>query len=186
MKPIEVVQLVMVTLQSVATLALVSLTWCYVKHTRKLVEESQRMRETQRDLQERELNSQRELQEWQFKHDLYDKRLRLFLYTMGFLADFGKDVQVNFAQTTELLSNTRESDFLFQGDVSGFINEVYEKSNDWHLTNERLKVQGHPESEKELKAHFSEIERWILIDAWKKAKQKFTPYLKLVVAGSSV
>jgi len=70
------------------------------------------------------------------KHDpnLYERRMAIFdavMRTLGIISEKG---DISGEQLREFLKSTREADFLFNKDISTFLNELYEKMVDlWHL-----------------------------------------------------
>ena len=163
-----------------ATLCLVLLTTCYVLLTWRLTNEAQRTRKEQAELQERQSRLQTELQQRQLKHDLYEKRLSVFVCVMRFLSAAGRRAEVPRNDAMQLLRDTLQAEFLFDHETVSFIDEIYRKSNELSDTDAMLNPlpEGTPRraalQEKRL-----ELEKWLLITAFDTAKQRFKPYLLL-------
>ena len=164
-----------------ATVALVCITWRYLKATKALVEESKRMRETQRELQERQL-----------KQDLFSKRLKVFDSLTGFLGNFPKGVESG--QRARFLQDTHEAEFLFPDDAVDVINQVWEKASDHealntvfdHVSAELASSDEFRAAERDLEGkknrlslQLTVLDKWFLTDARKLVKEKFKPHLTL-------
>jgi hypothetical protein len=55
------------------------------------------------------------------KHDLHDRRLRIYNALIGFLENFEN------ANGTEFLQQVRESHFIFSEEIPNYLSEVYQK-----------------------------------------------------------
>jgi hypothetical protein len=106
---------------------------------------------------------------------LYDRREQICTETMGFLANFVKDMKIEFTEIQSFLRDTREAEFLFEADVVDFLRELREKALEHHaksVTYEKTHNQ-------ELLNRVHKLEGWLAETAWAEAKRIFGRYLRL-------
>jgi hypothetical protein len=152
-------------LQGVSAILLLIVTLGYVRITQRLVKTSVQ---------------QARLQQQALKVALFEKRLKIFHDTMGFLAAFARTVQVEIREAEQLLRDTNAAEFLFEQDVVDFINTIYEKATELHARNlalEALDVNDGPGMLKAME-QTKPLEEWLAVTAFGEAKRIFHPYLK--------
>ena len=155
-----------------ATVALAIAAFLYLKATRDLVDETKCLR----------------------KQGLYSKRLKVFDSLMLFLGDCRGNIEEGSRKIGSLLQGTHDAEFLFPGDAVDVIDQVHKKTNEWRMEKTRLDEvsadlarenklgTARPDLEgrqRELKLQLMAVERWLHIDAWDLAKEKFKPHLTL-------
>src|ERR1700722_4121073 len=95
-------QAIAALLQGAVAIALLCLTRKYVTLTNDLVKLQADIVTLQKDAVRREL---------------YERRVKVYDCTMALLAGFARDVRVEFADIQSFFRDTREAEFLFEGDV---------------------------------------------------------------------
>jgi hypothetical protein len=153
---------------TVATIILVLVTAWYAWFTRSLVKEAQEARKTQKALQEQQL-----------KQDLWQKRLIIYDRAVAFLREFGPSVDKNRGRAAQLLTETKEAEFLFEPKVSALIVEIYRNANQWCDAKERLDLSTGVQERQPACEDLDVAVRWLQEDAFDSAQAQFRAYLKL-------
>jgi hypothetical protein len=114
-----------------------------------------------------------------FRHELYDKRLAIFNATVQFIATILRDGDISIQDLYKFNADTSETYFLFEKDVFKYLNEMYTKGVDLHITNEELH-RGHPSDaeRKELAEKDGEILKWFGGQV-EGSRHKFARYLSV-------
>ena len=118
----------------------------------------------------------------QFRHDLYDRRFKVFLATRSFLSEVARDASVRPGRCLQFLAETAEAEFLFKEDIVKLIGELYQKGVKLAVFHEKL----YPESgqpgfpvgdERNQVAHEESQVLKEMMDALPSLKTAFKPYL---------
>lgn len=97
--------------------------------------------------------------------DLFDRRLAVFNSVMKFLAEIVRDANADLNQLFTLVTETRDAEFLFDSEISAYINGLYTKALELRTKHAVGDYKGDPQ----LLQWFSE--------QLKDAKEQFRKYL---------
>jgi len=153
---------------AIATVALAVITFFYLRATNALVNENEKMRKTQRELQERQL-----------KQDLYVKRIGVFYSIADFLRDFQGPGRMGLGRIDQLVWETREAEFLFPSNETDAITQIRSKSERWRNLSEQLNDRRVEGDAQVARRELEQVEEWLSEDAWKLVKDKLGPHLTL-------
>jgi hypothetical protein len=116
------------------------------------------------------------------KHDLYERRLVVYLAVMDFLACIMRNTKATDAEMINFLQKTRESYFLFSPELADYLNEIHNRSVDLQYQSTMLNdpMSSLPVGEKRTQiAHEkSETLKWCTAQ-FEIARQKFGTYMRL-------
>jgi hypothetical protein len=119
------------------------------------------------------------LQGQALRADLYERRLKVFLGVVQFLAGFAAVMKVEWGDLHTLLRETLEAEFLFGPEVTAFIADVYFKASEYRV---RSKLAEDPREERrrpKLIEEQTSLGNWLASDAMSRAKELFAAYLEL-------
>ena len=116
------------------------------------------------------------LQKQSEQRDLYERRVKVFDCTMGFLAAFARDVKIELEPIMQLYRDTREAEFLFGPDVPAFIEKVGKTAHEHrslrpdtaYATGDQKRID-----------RITGVEGWLSGPAFEQAKEVFGRYLRL-------
>lgn len=77
-----------------------------------------------------------------FRHELYDRRLRVFQAARSFLSDIAKDGKARFHRCVQFYAETSEAEFLFGNDIVTLVEDLYSRG----LNLAELSEQLYPET----------------------------------------
>jgi len=114
------------------------------------------------------------------RHDLYEKRIKVYrkIYEhLGSIVAFG-DVQDE--KIIDFYSETSDSQFLFDSEISDYVRSIYQKSTELHTVMKYVKGQYKCSEEKRLEAidKDAQLMRWFSAQ-FEVTKKKFTRYLRI-------
>jgi len=107
------------------------------------------------------------LQRQTAQRELYDRRVKVYDTTRTFMAKFSRDVKIEFRDIQELLRDTREAEFLFEKDATGFIDELWHKANEHRVRSTQSPLG------------LEALEEWLMVTSYQDAKRIFGRYLKI-------
>ncbi|HXH05981.1 MAG TPA: hypothetical protein VNI83_05250 [Vicinamibacterales bacterium] len=81
---------------------------------------------------------QYQLGQRQFRHDLYDRRLKVFQAARSFLSDVARDAETRFPRCVQFLAEASEVEFLFGDDIVHLIQALYQQGIKLALLHEKL------------------------------------------------
>ena len=113
------------------------------------------------------------------KRDLYEKRYAIFSNLMETIALVVQDANVDMKTLITFKKSTREAYFLFDDDISGYLDEVYKNGLKLRTINKAL-TENLPVSDKrnQLANEDAELMAWFA-DQFDVANVKFSRYLSL-------
>ena len=71
---------------------------------------------------------QHRINKQRLRHETYERRLQIYKIIQTFLLDILRDSKTDFTSASKFYVDTSEAAFLFDQEVSNFIDKVYEKS----------------------------------------------------------
>lgn len=116
------------------------------------------------------------------RHDLYERRLAIYLALMDFLACIGRNAKVTDAEMVSFLQKTKESYFLFGPSLAKYLDQIYKRSVDLHYQNTMLHdpMSSLPVGEKRTQIAHEQGEalKWFGLQ-FEVAREKFADYMSL-------
>jgi len=116
------------------------------------------------------------------KHDLYERRLAVYLALMEFLACIARSTKATDAEMISFLQKTRESYFLFGQDLAEYLDKLYKRSVDLQFQSTMLHdpTSSLPvgEDRARLAREKSETMKWFSAQ-FEIARDKFAAYMRL-------
>jgi hypothetical protein len=112
--------------------------------------------------------------------DLYDRRMRIYEEVKKILFIIEKDATASKEDLWRFYSSVSDADFLFEAEISKYINEIYKRGFALHIWNEKYRdyTQNVPAGynhDEVVKGKDTELS-W-LIEQFEPAKDKFKKYL---------
>ena len=120
---------------------------------------------------------QYKLKKFEVRKELYDRRVNVFRTLKAYLAKIKENGGCEHSDTLKLPRETAEAQFLFDRDVTSFIEQVYEKSLE-DLKLARKFERATPKVRGEITPEQNEVLDW-LHNASVDADRLFEPYLRL-------
>lgn len=126
------------------------------------------------------------MQQWRtnqlkVKHELYERRLAVYLALMEFLAAVGQNARCTDDQLRTFLQKTRESWFLFGEDIGEYLDDIYRRAVDLKQRHTVLHEPGSlpigPEREETAREQSASM-KWFSAQ-FEIARTKFARYMKL-------
>jgi|SRR3990172_6917781 len=116
---------------------------------------------------------------YRVRMDLYDRRLKVYNAIMKFMRHVRQHGQADNDQIFELIEQTAESKFLFEGEIKDHIESLYQEALDLHEIHQELdhslpKGAERSRLAKEMTIHFKHLR-----DQYKRTDELFLKYLKL-------
>ena len=115
-----------------------------------------------------------------FKLDLFDKRFSVFAATRRLLSIILTEANVSLEQLFEYRASVAEATFLFDSDITDYLDEIDKKAFRFRFTREQIEVVPAVENRPKLVDEHHHIQTW-LTDQLPILKVKFGPYLKFHV-----
>ena len=115
-----------------------------------------------------------------FKLDLFEKRFAVFAATRRLLSIILTEANVSTAQIFEYRAAVAEATFLFDSDITDYLEEIDKKALHFRFTNEQMRVVPAVENRDKLVEDNYSLLGW-LTDQLPMLKLKFAPYLKFHV-----
>jgi hypothetical protein len=116
------------------------------------------------------------------RHDLYERRLSIYLAVMEFLACVMRRSTVSDEELVAFLQKTRESYFLFGPDIGDYLDVLYKKAVDlqYHSTMLHDPTSNLPvgDERSRLAHEKAEISKWFTRQ-FEVTRTKFTKYMRL-------
>ncbi len=116
------------------------------------------------------------------KHDLYERRLAVYLAANEFLAAILSHSHATDEQMRTFLQKTRKSCFLFDGDLANYLTSLYKKAVDLDFQNTMLHdgASSLPVGEERtrLAKEHGELCKWFG-HQFDVVKDKFTPFMRM-------
>jgi len=111
--------------------------------------------------------------------DLYEKRLNVYREIVRLLSAISRDGDISRHDLVDFRSKTQESAFLFDTDVSDFIEKVYSQASQLRSTNDLLRSAKLPigDERDEITVENSKQLIW-LADQLPSLNKRFAPYLR--------
>ena len=112
------------------------------------------------------------------RHDLFDRRLAVFMKVMRLCAEIGLTETLDDATLLRFLRETAEGEFLFDKEIADYINEIHSKGNQllWSLEQQEALPLGEAKIQAGNKS--TEIRQWFS-NQMEVAKEKFRGYLDI-------
>jgi len=112
------------------------------------------------------------------RHELYERRLSVYVAVMEFLAYVMQRASLNDEELRNFLKKTRESYFLFGKDIGKYLDELYKKAVDLQALSSELESLpvGEERSRKVLEK--GEISKWFSRQ-FDVTRTKFSKYMRL-------
>jgi hypothetical protein len=136
----------------------------YVNLTRDLVSASENQLQVQRQ---------------QFRAALYERRLMVFRATMGFLADFLGNLQIEMPKLVAFRRDTLEAEYLFSEEIGTYLDQIAKKASEHYVLSKRRNDPRDVNRITELLSQIHSLEVWFAEDAFKEGKELFGRYLRL-------
>lgn len=116
------------------------------------------------------------------RHELYDRRLAVYVATMEFLSQILRNAKATDEERRDFLHRTRESLFLFDDDLAEYLDSLYKKSIDLRSHETMLHGSGSslpigPERTKMAEANGALL-KWFS-DQFAETKQRFSRSMRL-------
>ena len=70
---------------------------------------------------------QYQLGQRQFRHELYDRRLKVFQAARSFLSDIAREGKARFHRCVQFYAESSEAEFLFDHDIVSLMEELYSR-----------------------------------------------------------
>jgi hypothetical protein len=115
-----------------------------------------------------------------FKLDLFEKRFSVFAATRKLLSIILTEANLSLAQLFDYRAAVAEATFLFDADITNYLDEIDKKALRFHYTNERMRQTPPVEDRPKIVDENLEILTW-LTDQLPQLKGRFAPYLKFHV-----
>ncbi|MGB7543654.1 MAG: hypothetical protein WBM28_16765 [Burkholderiales bacterium] len=115
-----------------------------------------------------------------FKLDLFEKRFSVFAATRKLLSIILTEANVSLEQLFEYRAAVAEATFLFESDITGYLEEIDKKAFRFRFTNEQMRIVPVVENRDKVVEENYVILGW-LTDQLPLLKLKFAPYLKFHV-----
>lgn len=115
-----------------------------------------------------------------FKLDLFDKRFSVFAATRRLLSIILTEANVSLEQLFEYRAAVAEATFLFDSDVTDYLDEVDKKALRFRFTNEQIRGVPPVANRDKFVDENHALHAW-LTDQLPVLKMKFSPYLKFHV-----
>lgn len=113
----------------------------------------------------------------QIDTDLYDRRLNVYREIVRFLSMISRDGDISRHDLLEYRSKTQESAFLFDKDITDYIEKVYSQASKLRSTTDLLKSTDLPIGDERDKVTVENAKQLIwLADQLPSLKKKFAPY----------
>ena len=124
---------------------------------------------------------QHQIEKAKFRHERYERRLRLFKAAMQFVACATTAADLTNEELHSFLRETSEARFLFGKEVEKFIDTLYKKGVDLHHLNKKIEASRGPQSEAD-RAHLADELKELLLwfgNQFEEGRRLFDPYLSL-------
>lgn len=127
---------------------------------------------------------QYQLGQRQFRHELYDRRLKVFQAARSFLSDIAREGKARFYRCVQFYAEASEAEFLFGTDIVNLIEELYSQGLKLSELNDQLYPEtgdpGLPVGDKRssVAREKSEVLKKMM-DNLSKLKKAFKPYLSV-------
>jgi len=115
-----------------------------------------------------------------FKLDLFEKRFAVFAATRKLLSIILTEANLTTAQIFDYRAAVAEATFLFDSDITDFLDEIDKKALRFRFTNEQIRFAPAVENRDKLVDENHNLLGW-LTDQLPMLKLKFAPYLKFHV-----
>jgi hypothetical protein len=112
-----------------------------------------------------------------FKLDLFDKRFSVFAATRKLLSIILTEANVTLEQLFEYRAAVAEATFLFDSDVTDYLDEIDKQAFRFRSTNEQIRVAPPVKNRDKFVNENHDLLVW-LTDQLPMLKVKFSPYLK--------
>lgn len=121
-----------------------------------------------------------------FKHELYDRRLRIYTGVKGLFEDIIANGTTNYSITRKFYLDTAEADFLISDDIRNYIDTLYKKGIKLAALDKKMYLpDGQPNprlptgiERNEVADKHNDLLTWF-IEEEKQLKDRFMNYLKL-------
>jgi hypothetical protein len=81
---------------------------------------------------------QHKINQSHLRHELYERRLRVYKAVQGFLSEILRDGNVPWHRTSQFYADASEAVFLFDSSIQKHIDLLYEKAIDLHTLHEKM------------------------------------------------
>ena len=112
-----------------------------------------------------------------FKLELFEKRFAIFAATRKLLSIILTEANLTLAQLFEYRAAVAEAAFLFDSDITNYLDEIDKKALRFHFTNDRIRQQPAVENYQQFVDENFQLLTW-LTDELSQLKGRFAPYLK--------
>lgn len=112
------------------------------------------------------------------RHDLFDRRLAVFMKVMHLSAEIGLTEKVDDTTLFRFLRETAEGEFLFDKEIADYINEIYSKGIQLVDSLERQEALSLGEAKIQAGNKSTELRQWFS-NQIEVAKEKFKRYLDI-------
>ena len=114
------------------------------------------------------------------QHDLYDRRLVVYLALMEFLAHISRNASADINSGISFIQKTKESYFLFGKEIPEYLESIYKKSVQLDYLHKKLHESNLPVGEERSRAAQESCDLSIWFgDQFEIGRKKFEKYLKL-------
>lgn len=127
---------------------------------------------------------QYQLGQRQFRHELYDRRLKVFQAARSFLSDIAREGTARYHRCIQFYAEASEAEFLFDHNIVNLIEELYSRGSKLAELNDKLYPEdGEPglpvgEERSRVAKEKSNVLKEMM-DNLGKLKQAFKPYLRV-------
>jgi len=115
-----------------------------------------------------------------FRLDLFEKRFSVFAATRKLLSIVLRETKAEYKDLFEFRASVAEAAFLFDADITNYLDEIDKQFVRLHVTHERLKGNIGAEERNKIMDENDQVLQW-LTDQLTELEKRFSPYLKFKV-----